>query len=197
MATCSRNGLIAVTAEYQKSAWKLVLLMCTSSASRHGGTVTIQRGWGCGAEAFKKVLVTQFDISHIFISTEKTCKMFQFHNFPLIWSSVHLYMMLPLINWTMWSCAKLALQWYSRLWWLRGVYHPLECSLSDRRYGSVQIRAAKSVSCTFKRMCWSRFCVAASLTDLLAVFVTHLTSSSTCCFSVIRFFSQRNTSISG
>ena len=88
MAICSRNDCIALTAEYLKSAWKLALLVCIINATLHGGIVTIQQGWGWGAEPFKKRLVTQFaGISHLFISTENTRTMLQLHNFPLTRSS--------------------------------------------------------------------------------------------------------------
>ena len=45
--------------------------------------------------------------------------------------------------------------------------------------------SSQVISCTFKRMCWSYFLVA-------AVFVTHFTHFSTCCFFVIRSFSHKD-----
>ena len=63
----------ALTAEYQKSAWKLSLLVCIINASLYGGFVTVQHGWGCGAEPFQKLVVTQFvdiDLSLIYLYRE-------------------------------------------------------------------------------------------------------------------------------
>ena len=77
--------LVALTAEYQKSAWKLSLLMCIINASLHGGFVTRQPGWGCGAEPFQKLEVTQFvdiDLSLIYLYREHV-EFFSFTFFSL------------------------------------------------------------------------------------------------------------------
>ena len=84
--------VVAVTAEYRKSAWRFALLMYLCIVALwlfnelEGVVLNHSRN------LWWRSLLTS-------LTTEKTCKVFQFHTFAVTWSPVYLFMILPSTCW--------------------------------------------------------------------------------------------------